>query len=63
MMNLVEEMVCTISEKLNGTLQLTYQGEKIDLTPPWRECRCSKPCSSTAASTSTARTRRVGRRS
>ncbi|HNR67863.1 MAG TPA: lysine--tRNA ligase [bacterium] len=36
MMNLVEEMVCTISEKLNGTLQLTYQGEKIDLTPPWR---------------------------
>ncbi|MBN1543600.1 lysine--tRNA ligase [candidate division KSB1 bacterium] len=36
MMDLVEEMVCTIAKKVNGSLQLPYQGQTIDLTPPWR---------------------------
>jgi lysyl-tRNA synthetase, class II len=36
MMNLVEEMVTTIAEKVAGTLKISYQGTEVDLTPPWR---------------------------
>ncbi len=35
MMNLFEEMIIFIAKKINGSLQMTYQGHKIDLTPPW----------------------------
>jgi lysyl-tRNA synthetase class 2 len=36
MMALTEALVTTAAEKVLGTLQLTYQGEAIDLTPPWK---------------------------
>lgn len=35
MMTLVEELYATCSLAANGTLQITYQGHAIDLTPPW----------------------------
>ncbi len=34
-MKLTEEMICFIVEKVCGTLKLTYQGQKLDFTPPW----------------------------
>ncbi|HPG41802.1 MAG TPA: lysine--tRNA ligase [bacterium] len=36
MMDLVEDMVTTIAQKALGTLKITYQGQEIDLTPPWK---------------------------
>ncbi len=36
MMELVEEMISTIAQKVLGTMKITYQGQEIDLTPPWR---------------------------
>jgi lysyl-tRNA synthetase class 2 len=36
MMDLIEGMIINIAEKVLGTAKLTYQGEEIDLTPPWR---------------------------
>jgi lysyl-tRNA synthetase class 2 len=36
LMVLTEELVCFISQNLLGGLRLTYQGQEIDLTPPWR---------------------------
>ncbi len=36
MMRRTEEMVCAIGEALNGGLKVTYDGQEIDLTPPWR---------------------------
>ncbi len=36
MMNLTEEMISTVAEKVLGTSKISYQGEEIDLTPPWR---------------------------
>lgn len=36
MMNLTEELVVKIAEKVCGTLKLNYQGIEIDLTPAWR---------------------------
>ncbi|MEN9274781.1 MAG: lysine--tRNA ligase, partial [Gloeomargarita sp. DG02_4_bins_56] len=36
MMQLTEDLITTVTQELLGTLQLTYQGEEIDLTPPWR---------------------------
>ncbi|MBM3129221.1 MAG: lysine--tRNA ligase [Chloroflexi bacterium] len=35
MMTLVEELYAACSLAANGTLQITYQGHAIDLTPPW----------------------------
>ncbi len=35
MMELVEGLYSTCSLAANGTLQITYQGHTIDLTPPW----------------------------
>ncbi|MBN1558708.1 lysine--tRNA ligase, partial [candidate division KSB1 bacterium] len=35
MMQLVEEMVNVIAQKVLGTSRITYQGSEIDLTPPW----------------------------
>lgn len=34
-MKLTEEMICFIVERVCGTLKLTYQGQKLDFTPPW----------------------------
>lgn len=36
MMNLTEELVVKIAEKVCGTLKLNYQGTDIDLTPAWK---------------------------
>ncbi len=36
MMALTESLIATVTQSVLGTLHLTYQGETIDLTPPWR---------------------------
>lgn len=36
MMELTENMVAYIAEKVLGTTKVTYQGTEIDFTPPWR---------------------------
>ncbi len=36
MMRLVEDMLAFIAQEVLGTLRITYQGNQIDLTPPWR---------------------------
>ncbi|WP_427160561.1 lysine--tRNA ligase [Aliinostoc sp. HNIBRCY26] len=36
MMALTEGIITTVAQEVLGTLQITYQGESVDLTPPWR---------------------------
>ena len=36
MMEITEEMVAYVSKEVNGTTEIEYQGQKIDLTPPWK---------------------------
>lgn len=36
MMNITEELIVECAKKVAGTTKLTYQGEEIDLTPPFR---------------------------
>jgi lysyl-tRNA synthetase class 2 len=36
MMALTEQLITTVAQEVLGTLQITYQGEAIDLTPGWR---------------------------
>ncbi len=36
LMVLTEELVCHVAQELLGSLRLNYQGDEIDLTPPWR---------------------------
>jgi lysyl-tRNA synthetase len=36
LMALTENLITTVAKEVVGTLQITYQGEAIDLTPPWR---------------------------
>jgi lysyl-tRNA synthetase class 2 len=36
MMTLTEEMITTPAQEVLKTLKINYQGEAIDLTPPWR---------------------------
>jgi lysyl-tRNA synthetase class 2 len=36
MMALTEGMITTVAQEVLGTLEITYQGESVDLTPPWR---------------------------
>ncbi|MBP1153516.1 MULTISPECIES: lysine--tRNA ligase [unclassified Paenibacillus] len=35
-MKLTEEMIAHIAQEVLGTTQITYQGQEIDLSPPWR---------------------------
>jgi lysyl-tRNA synthetase class 2 len=39
LMELTESLFVELGQALTGGLMLTYQGERIDLTPPWRRCR------------------------
>lgn len=34
-MNLTEQVIATIAQEVIGTTQISYQGQQIDLTPPW----------------------------
>ena len=36
MMDITENMIAYVAEKVHGTTVIDYQGTKIDLTPPWR---------------------------
>lgn len=36
MMRLTENIITTAAQDVLGTLKISYQGEPIDLTPPWR---------------------------
>jgi lysyl-tRNA synthetase class 2 len=36
MMALTEALITTAAQQVLGTLQLSYQGQPVDLTPPWR---------------------------
>ncbi|HIK43442.1 MAG TPA: lysine--tRNA ligase [Leptolyngbyaceae cyanobacterium M65_K2018_010] len=36
LMDLTEDLVATLAQEILGTLQITYQGQVIDLTPPWK---------------------------
>lgn len=35
-MKLTEEVIAAVAQEVLGTPQITYQGQQIDLTPPWR---------------------------
>lgn len=35
MMELVENMISSIAKDVTGSMEITYQGQKIDMTPPW----------------------------
>lgn len=35
MMALTENLIATVAQEVLGTLQITYQGQAVDLTPPW----------------------------
>ncbi len=37
LINLTEEMFSELAEKILGTKKITYQGQEIDLTPPWKK--------------------------
>ncbi|MDX9894742.1 MAG: lysine--tRNA ligase, partial [Desulfofustis sp.] len=36
MMDLTEAMISSVCQAVNGTMQISYQGSPVDLTPPWR---------------------------
>mgnify|MGYP002777190536 CR=1 FL=1 len=36
MMNLTEAVIAYAAQEVLGTLEITYQGEPVNLTPPWR---------------------------
>ena len=36
LMDLTEEMISWIAAEVTGSMQITYQGEEIDLSPPWK---------------------------
>ncbi len=36
MMDLTEEMISWLAAEVNETMEITYQGQKVNLVPPWR---------------------------
>ncbi len=41
-MALTEEMVCFVADQVLGKRKFTYQGNEIDLTPPWKRIELSQ---------------------
>ena len=39
MMDITEQIVAYVCEKVHGTTKITYDGVELDLTPPWRRVR------------------------
>lgn len=39
MMELVEQMISTLAVEVLGEAKITYQGQEIDLTPPWKRIK------------------------
>lgn len=39
MMDLTEELLCSMVKEIHGGLSLTYQGRQLDFTPPWKRIR------------------------
>ena len=37
MMNMTEELISSLTNEICGSTRIIYQGEQIDLTPPWRK--------------------------
>lgn len=37
LIELTEEMVSSICEKVNGSMKIDYQGTEVDLSPPWKK--------------------------
>ncbi|MHB8707456.1 MAG: lysine--tRNA ligase [Desulfuromonadales bacterium] len=35
LMNFTERLICHVAQEVLGTLQISYGGEPVDLTPPW----------------------------
>ncbi len=36
MMNLTEDLVSSVCQHVNGTMEIEYQGTKVNLAPPWK---------------------------
>lgn len=36
MMDIAEEMICEVLNKIKGSLIIEYMGQKLDFTPPWK---------------------------
>jgi len=36
MMDLTEEMISSICQKIHGSMQINYQGTEVNLSPPWK---------------------------
>ncbi len=36
LIDLTEEMIASICQKVNGTMDITYQGTEVNLSPPWK---------------------------
>ena len=36
LMDLTEEMISWLTEEINGSMEVTYQGQVVDLSPPWK---------------------------
>ncbi len=39
LMEMTEELICSIIKETHGGLKITYQGGNIDFTPPWKRIR------------------------
>lgn len=49
LIKLTEELFGAIAKEINGSLQVTYAGQTIDLTPPWRRLTIPRRLSPMAA--------------
>ena len=51
-MKMVEELVHTVAREVLGTSDIQFQGQSIDLAPPWRRVTSGRPSKGGVASTS-----------